>query len=52
MTVIADFTGLLDNLKTGSSISLSVPLKISFSSAYSECWVSGSYTANVNVTKK
>lgn len=52
VTVLADFTGLLDDIESGSSVSLSVPLKISFSSDYSECWVYGTYTTNVNVTKK
>ena len=52
LTVIADFTGLLDDVKSGSAVSLSVPLKIALGSDYSECWVYGSYTVNVNVTKK
>ena len=52
VTVIADFTGLLDDLKTGNAVSLSVPLKITLSSDYSTCWVYGTYTTNVNVTKK
>ncbi|MBQ1897739.1 MAG: hypothetical protein II163_01070 [Ruminococcus sp.] len=52
ITAIADFTGLLDDATTGSAVSLSVPLKISLSSDYAQCWVYGSYTVNVNVTKK
>ena len=52
VTVVADFTGLLDNLKSGNAVSLSVPLKITLSSDYSECWVYGTYTTKVNVTKK
>lgn len=52
ITAIADFTGLLDDVTTGSAVSLSVPLKISLSSDYAQCWVYGSYTVNVNVTKK
>lgn len=52
VTVIADFTGLLDDLKSGNAVSLSVPLKVTLSSDYSACWVYGAYTTNVNVTKK
>ena len=52
VTVIADFSGLLDDLKSGNAISLSVPLKITLASDYSACWVYGVYTTNVNVTKK
>ncbi len=52
VTVIADFTGLLDNLKAGNPVSLSVPLKVTLASDYSTCWVYGSYTTTVNVTKK
>ena len=52
ITAIADFTGLLDDVTTGSAVSLSVPLKISLSSDYEQCWVYGSYTVNANVTKK
>ena len=51
VTVIADFTGLLDSLNKGNSASLSVPLKITLSSEYDACWAFGSYTTNVNVTK-
>lgn len=52
VTAIADFTGLLDDVESGNAVSLSVPLKITLSSDYSECWVYGSYTVNANVTKK
>lgn len=52
ITAIADFTGLLDDVTTGSAVSLSVPLKITLSSDYEQCWVYGSYTVNANVTKK
>ena len=52
VTVIADFTGLLDDLKSGNSMSISVPLKVSLASDYSSCWVYGTYTTTVNVTKK
>ena len=52
LTVIADFTGLLDDLKSGDAVSLSVPLKITLASDYSECWIYGTYTVNANVTMK
>ena len=52
VTVIADFTGMLDDLKSGNAVSLSVPLKVTLASEYSSCWVYGAYTTNVNVTKK
>ncbi|MBQ3264182.1 MAG: hypothetical protein IJH07_00255 [Ruminococcus sp.] len=52
LTVTADFAGLLDDLKSGSAVSLSVPLKITLASDYSECWIYGSYTLNANVTMK
>ena len=52
ITAVTDFTGLLDDAKAGKTISLTVPLKITLGSDYSECWVYGTYTANVNVTKK
>ena len=52
VTVIADFTGMLDDLQSGNAVSLSVPLKVTLSSDYSSCWVYGVYTTNVNVTKK
>lgn len=52
VTVIADFTGMLDDLKSGNAVSLSVPLKVTLGSDYSSCWVYGAYTTNVNVTKK
>ncbi len=51
ITAIADFTGLLDNIKN-NAVSLTVPLKISLSSEYGECWVYGAYTAQVSVSKK
>ncbi len=51
ITAIADFTGLLDNIKN-NAVSLSVPLTISLSSEYADCWVYGSYTANVNISRK
>lgn len=52
VTAIADFTGLLDDVKSGSAVSISAPVKVTLSSEYSECWVYGTYSVNVNVTKK
>lgn len=51
ISVIADFTGLLDDGVSGT-VSLQVPLSITLTSAFSECWVYDSYTANVNVSEK
>ena len=51
ISVIADFTGLLDEGISGT-VSLQVPLTITLTSAYSECWVYNTYTANVNVSEK
>jgi len=52
VSVVADFTGLLDDMKDKSSLSLTIPLKITLGSDYSDCWVYGSYTTTVNVSKK
>ncbi|MBQ3284070.1 MAG: hypothetical protein IJH40_00335 [Ruminococcus sp.] len=52
VSAVADFTGLLDGIKSGSAVSLSVPLNVTLSDDYSKCWVYGTYTVNVNVTKK
>ena len=43
---------LLDDMKDKSSLSLTIPLKITLSSDYSDCWAYGSYTTTVNVSKK
>ncbi|MBQ3418021.1 MAG: hypothetical protein IJH32_09360 [Ruminococcus sp.] len=51
ISVIADFTGLLDD-KISSTVSLQVPLSVTLTSSFSECWVYGYYTANVNVSEK
>ena len=52
VTAVTDYSGLLDDAKAGKTMSLTVPLKVTVGSDYSECWVYGTYTANVNVTKK
>ena len=52
ITATTDYTGLLDDAKAGKTMSLTVPLKISYGSDYAECWIYGTYTVNVNVTKK
>ena len=52
VTAIADFTGLLDDVKDSNAVSISAPLKISLGSDYSDCWIYGSYTVNANVSKK
>ena len=52
ITAVADFTDLLDNVTSTNAVSLSVPLSITLGSQYNECWVYGSYTANVNVSMK
>ena len=50
ISVIADFNGLLDDVS--STVSLQVPLSITLTNNFSECWVYGSYTATVTVSKK
>ena len=52
LTAVADFSGLLDDVKSGSAVSISVPVKVSLSEDYDNCWVFGSYTVTANVTKK
>ena len=49
--IVADFTGLLDNLKKDATISVTAPLNITLSSSYSDCWVYGTYSVEVNVKK-
>lgn len=51
ISVIADFNDLLDE-DISSTVSLQVPLKITLTNEYSECWVYDYYFANVTVTKK
>ena len=51
VSVIADFSGLLDD-DLSSTVSLQVPLSITLTGDYGECWVYDYYTATVNVTKK
>ena len=52
ITVIADFTDKLSEVTPGNTISLSVPLTVSLSSKYPNCWIYGTYTASVNVSMK
>ena len=52
VTAIANFDDMLDDVTGTNAVSLSVPIDISLASDYQECWVFGSYTANVNVSKK
>lgn len=51
ITAIADFTGMLDNVEN-KTMQLTVPLKISLSSDYSDCWIFNSYTTQASVSKK
>lgn len=46
-----DFSDKLDDFDK-DTISLELPFTFEFTSDYKNCWVYGSYTANVNVTKK
>lgn len=46
-----DFADKLDNLDK-SAVSLELPLSLSFSNGYENCWAYGSYTVSVNVTQK
>ena len=52
VTVTADFSGLVGEIKSGDTASITVPLKITLASDYSECWVYGSYNVKATVTKK
>ena len=52
ITAVADFSDLLDDVTSTNAVSLSVPLNITLGSKYSECWVYGTYSANVNVSMK
>lgn len=46
-----DFTGKLDDFDK-DTISLELPFAFELTDDFKNCWVYGSYTANVNVTKK
>lgn len=53
VTVTTDYTKLLNNISSGSSVSLTVPLKTSLSEKYaSSCWAYKLNDVKVNVTKK
>ena len=52
VTITADFTDLLANVTADNAVSLSVPLTVTLSSAYKDCWVYGYYTADANVSMK
>lgn len=52
ISVIADFSNLLDDINSTNAVSLSVPLTITLSGDYAACWIYDSYNANVNVSMK
>ena len=52
VTAVADFTDMLDDVTSTNAVSLSVPLEITLGDDYKECWVYGTYSANVNVSMK
>lgn len=52
VNVVADFSELLDNVTGSKAVSLSVPLTVSFTSGFAECWAYGSYTVTANVSLK
>ena len=52
ITAVADFTDMLNDLTSGNTVSLSVPVGVKLGSGYSKCWVYGAYTAEVNVKAK
>lgn len=52
ITVLADFSSLLDDSSGSGAISLTVPLTVTLDTDYASCWIYGSYTANANVTVK
>lgn len=51
ISVIADFSEILDE-DISSAVSLQVPLTITLTGDFSDCWVYESYTATVIVSKK
>lgn len=52
ISVVADFTDLLMDINESNAVSLSVPLTVTLTSGYSDCWVYGTYVATANVSKK
>ena len=52
ISVIADLTDLVGDVTSSNAVSISVPLTVNLTSAFSDCWVYGTYTATANVTMK
>ena len=52
LSVVADFTDMLSDVNDENAVSLSVPLTVRLANTYSECWIYGTYFAEVNVTMK
>ena len=52
ISVIADFTDKLSGVTSSNTVSVEVPLTVTLSSDFDECWIYGSYTANVNISQK
>ena len=52
LTVVADITKLSNQLDSEKTVSISVPLTVSFSSDYSACWTYETEPVTVNVSPK
>ena len=51
ISTVLDFSNLLENVSK-QTVSLDVPVKCTISDNYPDCWINGTYSVNVNVTKK
>ena len=52
ISVIADFTSNMSEIKSSKTLSLNIPLEVVLGKGYESCWVYGVYTADVTVSKK
>ena len=52
ITAEADFTNYLSGVKDSATTNISVPIKITLTGNNTTCWVYGTYTAEVNISKK
>ncbi len=52
ISVIADFSANMSEIAEANTLSLSVPLTVTLTKSYTSCWIYGSYTADVTVSKK
>ena len=52
LTVEADFENYLSDIQDSGVKTKDIPIKISLGSAYSDCWVYGTYKVSVDLSKK